>query len=70
MTFLIYSKCNVNMFNVDGQTALHLACQVSSRWPFQFPSILSRNRRSFYVVTINLLYVQGCRHDFQSEGAL
>lgn len=28
MTFLIHSKCNVNLLNVDGQTALHLACQV------------------------------------------
>ena len=28
MTFLIYSKCDINMLNVDGQTALHLACQV------------------------------------------
>jgi ankyrin repeat protein len=37
MTFLVYSKCNVNMLNVDGQTALHLACQVNTLWPFQFP---------------------------------
>jgi ankyrin repeat protein len=31
MAFLTYSKCNINMLNVDGLTALHLACQVNSR---------------------------------------
>ena len=28
MTFLIHSKCDVNLTNRDGYTALHLACQV------------------------------------------
>ena len=28
--FLTYSKCNVNLRNSDGQTALHLACKVSA----------------------------------------
>ena len=28
MTFLIHSKCDVNLPNRDGYTALHLACQV------------------------------------------
>ena len=28
MTLLIYSKCDVNLPNKDGQTALHLACEV------------------------------------------
>ena len=27
--FLIHSKCDVNLRNSDGQTALHLACKVS-----------------------------------------
>ena len=29
ITFLIHSKCDVNLLNIDGQTALHLACKVS-----------------------------------------
>ena len=28
MTFLIHSKCDVNLPNREGQTALHLACEV------------------------------------------
>ena len=33
MTFLIHSKCDVNLPNEEGQTALHLACQVRLSWP-------------------------------------
>ena len=29
VTFLTYSKCDINYQNIDGQTALHLACKVS-----------------------------------------
>ena len=29
VTFLTYSKCDVNFLNIEGQTALHLACIVS-----------------------------------------
>ena len=29
VTFLIYSKCDINYQNIEGQTALHLACKVS-----------------------------------------
>lgn len=28
MTLLIHSDCDVNLANRDGQTALHLACEV------------------------------------------
>lgn len=28
MAFLIHSKCDVNLTNREGQTALHLACEV------------------------------------------
>ena len=28
MTFLIHSKCDVNLPNREGRTALHLACEV------------------------------------------
>ena len=42
--FLIHSKCDVNLLNKDGQTALHLACQVKYEYtavvPFQFPLLL------------------------------
>ena len=29
ITFLIYSKCDINFLNIEGQTALHLGCKVS-----------------------------------------
>ena len=38
ITFLIHSKCDVNLPNTDGQTALHLACQVSV--PFNFSQLI------------------------------
>ena len=39
VTFLTYSKCDINYHNIEGQTALHLACKVSYQ-PFL----------SFYVI--------------------
>ena len=29
VTFLTYSKCDINYLNIDGQTALHLAYKVN-----------------------------------------
>ena len=45
IAFLIYSKCDINLLNAGGQTALHLACQVSIHWTlaFQFLQLIDQD---------------------------
>ena len=57
VTFLTYSKCNINYQNIEGQTALHLACKVSYQPFLSFYVIyLEYNHSNLRFFEVKLVY--------------
>ena len=55
MTLLVHSDCDVNLANKDGQTALHLACEVKPQCCYSVQLALLQNRGTFEPIIVTVL---------------